>query len=87
MQIPYYFFNPSLSNSECKISGPSYYGDMVTERMICAYNQGKGTCYGDSGGPLASKVRSSYVLVGNMIKKAQLNMCTCLCLSVCPSQN
>ena len=62
--FPYSFFNPSLSNSECKISGPSYYGTHLTERMICAYNQGKGTCFGDSGGPLASKVGSSYVLVG-----------------------
>jgi len=54
----------TISNSECKISGPSYYGTHLTERMICAYNQGKGTCYGDSGGPLASKVGNSYVLVG-----------------------
>lgn len=49
-----------ISNNECSAS----YGPHITESSICTSgDQGKGTCNGDSGGPLAVIRENRNILV------------------------
>ncbi|XP_071402050.1 serine protease 27-like [Centroberyx affinis] len=52
---------PIVSNSQCNSS----YG-VITDNMICAGRPqgGKGSCYGDSGGPMVSKQDSRWIQSG-----------------------
>ena len=40
-----------VNNTECATN----YGNIITDQMICADRPNKGTCFGDSGGPLIVK--------------------------------
>lgn len=48
-----------LSNTDCRATG--YHPEHITEQMLCAWQLGevKGTCMGDSGGGLITRVQGS----------------------------
>ena len=51
---------PLLTNEQCK----KYWGNYVTEKMVCAGASGVSSCYGDSGGPLVCEKDGAWTLVG-----------------------
>ena len=55
-------------NDQCNTNlyGYNSFGYNITEQMLCAGEDGKGFCEGDSGSPLIFKPgrRGSYVLIG-----------------------
>ncbi|XP_005403508.1 PREDICTED: chymotrypsinogen B-like isoform X2 [Chinchilla lanigera] len=51
---------PLLSTDDCK----NYWGDLVTEKIICAGANGVSSCTGDSGGPLVCQMDGAWTLVG-----------------------
>ncbi|XP_074055694.1 chymotrypsinogen 2-like isoform X1 [Macrotis lagotis] len=51
---------PLLSNSECQ----KYWGNSITDKMICAGASGVSSCLGDSGGPLVCQKDGAWTLVG-----------------------
>ncbi|ROT71278.1 Venom serine protease 34 [Penaeus vannamei] len=51
---------PVLTTAECK----AFYGDRVTDNMMCTYEPGSDACQGDSGGPLAWSSGGNYYLIG-----------------------
>ncbi|XP_063102750.1 chymotrypsinogen A-like [Cavia porcellus] len=51
---------PLVSTNNCK----TYYGDQITETMICAGGSGVSPCLGDSGGPLVCQKNGAWKLVG-----------------------
>ncbi|XP_062997544.1 chymotrypsinogen A-like [Elgaria multicarinata webbii] len=52
---------PLLSNEECQ---NKYWGDKITDLMICAGAAGSSSCMGDSGGPLVCQKEGAWQLVG-----------------------
>lgn len=55
---------PSLANAQC--NSPGVYSGLVQDDMLCAgsLEGGKGTCFGDSGGPLMRYAGGKYTVVG-----------------------
>ncbi|MGH0114572.1 UNVERIFIED_CONTAM: hypothetical protein FKN15_022045 [Acipenser sinensis] len=51
---------PLLTNAECS----SYWGDKISDVMICAGAAGASSCMGDSGGPLVCEKDNVWTLVG-----------------------
>ncbi|XP_072374467.1 chymotrypsinogen 2-like [Scyliorhinus torazame] len=51
---------PLLTNAECK----QYWGNKITDIMICAGASGASSCMGDSGGPLVCQKNNAWNLVG-----------------------
>ncbi|XP_033898823.1 chymotrypsin B-like [Acipenser ruthenus] len=51
---------PLLTNTECS----SYWGDKISDVMICAGAAGATSCMGDSGGPLVCEKDNVWTLVG-----------------------
>ncbi|CAK6436791.1 unnamed protein product [Pipistrellus nathusii] len=51
---------PLLSNAECK----KFWGNKITNLMVCAGASGVSSCMGDSGGPLVCQKDGSWTLVG-----------------------
>ncbi|XP_053548707.1 chymotrypsinogen A-like [Bombina bombina] len=51
---------PLLTNTQCK----SYWGNNITDVMICAGAAGASSCMGDSGGPLVCQDNGAWTLVG-----------------------
>ncbi|KAG8437802.1 hypothetical protein GDO86_008492 [Hymenochirus boettgeri] len=51
---------PLLTNKECT----AYWGENITDKMICAGAAGSSSCMGDSGGPLVCKKNNVWTLVG-----------------------
>ncbi|KAM8946303.1 chymotrypsinogen A-like isoform 1-T1 [Pelodytes ibericus] len=51
---------PLLSNTECK----KYWGNKISDVMICAGADGASSCMGDSGGPLVCQEGNAWSLVG-----------------------
>ncbi|KAK5602830.1 hypothetical protein CRENBAI_025103 [Crenichthys baileyi] len=51
---------PLLTNAECS----QYWGNQVTDLMICAGAAGASSCMGDSGGPLVCEKNGAWTLVG-----------------------
>ncbi|XP_020370424.1 chymotrypsinogen 2-like [Rhincodon typus] len=51
---------PLLSNAECQ----KYWGNMISDVMICAGAAGASSCMGDSGGPLVCQKGGTWYLVG-----------------------
>ncbi|XP_070816866.1 chymotrypsin A-like [Chaetodon trifascialis] len=51
---------PLLSNDQCK----QYWGNRITNTMICAGASGVSSCMGDSGGPLVCEKAGAWTLVG-----------------------
>ncbi|RXM36044.1 Chymotrypsinogen 2 [Acipenser ruthenus] len=51
---------PLLTNAECS----SYWGDKISDVMICAGAAGATSCMGDSGGPLVCEKDNVWTLVG-----------------------
>lgn len=50
-----------MPNSDCKIATNEYgqsYGEWITEDHLCAWQEGKDSCYGDSGSPLIKRGKS-----------------------------
>ncbi|KAF3817648.1 hypothetical protein GH733_012935 [Mirounga leonina] len=51
---------PLLSNAECK----TFWGNKISNLMICAGASGVSSCMGDSGGPLVCQKDGAWTLVG-----------------------
>ncbi|XP_025055588.1 chymotrypsinogen A-like isoform X1 [Alligator sinensis] len=51
---------PLLSNLQCE----EYWGNQITNQMICAGAAGSSSCMGDSGGPLVCPKNGAWYLVG-----------------------
>uniref|UniRef100_UPI00398EB861 chymotrypsinogen A-like isoform X2 n=1 Tax=Pristiophorus japonicus TaxID=55135 RepID=UPI00398EB861 len=51
---------PLLSNTDCK----QYWGNKISDIMICAGAAGASSCMGDSGGPLVCQKNNAWNLVG-----------------------
>ncbi|KAB0392407.1 hypothetical protein E2I00_020221 [Balaenoptera physalus] len=51
---------PILSNADCR----KYWGNKITDVMICAGASGVSSCMGDSGGPLVCQKDGAWTLVG-----------------------
>ena len=51
---------PLLTNEECK----KYWGDWITDQMVCAGASGASSCFGDTGGPLVCEKNGLWTLVG-----------------------
>uniref|UniRef100_A0A452RSR4 chymotrypsin n=1 Tax=Ursus americanus TaxID=9643 RepID=A0A452RSR4_URSAM len=51
---------PLLSNAECK----KFWGNKITNLMVCAGASGVSSCMGDSGGPLVCQKDGAWTLVG-----------------------
>ncbi|EPQ05501.1 Chymotrypsinogen 2 [Myotis brandtii] len=51
---------PLLSNAECK----KFWGNKITDVMVCAGASGVSSCMGDSGGPLVCQKDGTWTLVG-----------------------
>ncbi|KAI5627111.1 chymotrypsin B1 precursor, partial [Silurus asotus] len=51
---------PLLTNTNCQ----SYWGNKITNLMICAGASGASSCMGDSGGPLVCQKSGAWTLVG-----------------------
>ncbi|XP_037787822.1 proclotting enzyme-like [Penaeus monodon] len=51
---------PVLTTGECT----GFYGDRITDNMICTYEPGFDACQGDSGGPLSWLSGGKYYLIG-----------------------
>ncbi|XP_012661621.1 chymotrypsinogen B [Otolemur garnettii] len=51
---------PLLSNTECK----KFWGNKITDVMVCAGASGVSSCMGDSGGPLVCQKDGAWTLVG-----------------------
>ncbi|XP_063591782.1 trypsin-1-like [Penaeus indicus] len=51
---------PVLTTAECT----GFYGDRITDNMICTYEPGFDACQGDSGGPLSWFSGGNYYLIG-----------------------
>ncbi|GCB78662.1 hypothetical protein scyTo_0020132 [Scyliorhinus torazame] len=51
---------PILSNVQCQ----KYWGNMISDVMICAGASGASSCMGDSGGPLVCQEGGAWSLVG-----------------------
>ncbi|XP_047483280.1 trypsin-1-like [Penaeus chinensis] len=51
---------PVLTTAECT----GFYGDRITDNMICTYKPGFDACQGDSGGPLSWLSGENYYLIG-----------------------
>jgi secreted trypsin-like serine protease len=52
---------PAIDHDACKDSFPQ---KSISDTQVCAGTQGKGACYGDSGGPLSGLDGNGVVLVG-----------------------
>jgi len=52
---------PLLTNEDCK---SKYWGNKITDQMICAGASGASSCMGDSGGPLVCQKAGAWTLVG-----------------------
>ncbi|KAJ3656444.1 hypothetical protein Zmor_015521 [Zophobas morio] len=56
-----YVSTVTLTNEECRL----FYGNQIVDSMICASgNYNEGTCIGDNGGPLVSRVGKYHYLMG-----------------------
>ncbi|KAJ8272174.1 hypothetical protein COCON_G00110330 [Conger conger] len=51
---------PLLTNTDCK----RYWGNKITDLMVCAGASGASSCMGDSGGPLVCQRSGAWTLVG-----------------------
>ncbi|XP_063045197.1 chymotrypsin A-like isoform X2 [Engraulis encrasicolus] len=51
---------PLLSNTQCK----QFWGNRISDLMICAGASGASSCMGDSGGPLVCEQAGAWTLVG-----------------------
>ncbi|XP_061449847.1 chymotrypsinogen 2-like [Rhineura floridana] len=51
---------PLLTNEQCK----KYWGNRITNVMVCAGAAGASSCMGDSGGPLVCQKNGAWTLVG-----------------------
>ncbi|XP_068117605.1 chymotrypsin A-like [Hyperolius riggenbachi] len=51
---------PVLSNAQCK----TYWGNNISDIMVCAGAAGSSSCMGDSGGPLVCQNAGAWTLVG-----------------------
>ncbi|XP_024411747.2 chymotrypsinogen 2 isoform X1 [Desmodus rotundus] len=51
---------PLLSNDKCK----KFWGNKITDAMVCAGASGVSSCMGDSGGPLVCQKGAAWTLVG-----------------------
>uniref|UniRef100_G1NWY6 chymotrypsin n=2 Tax=Myotis lucifugus TaxID=59463 RepID=G1NWY6_MYOLU len=51
---------PLLSNASCK----KFWGNKITDLMVCAGASGVSSCMGDSGGPLVCQKDGAWTLVG-----------------------
>uniref|UniRef100_A0A6I8NJM9 chymotrypsin n=2 Tax=Ornithorhynchus anatinus TaxID=9258 RepID=A0A6I8NJM9_ORNAN len=51
---------PLLSNDDCK----KFWGNKITDEMVCAGASGVSSCMGDSGGPLVCEKDGAWTLVG-----------------------
>ncbi|XP_078067111.1 chymotrypsinogen A-like [Mustelus asterias] len=51
---------PILSKTQCQ----KYWGNMISDVMVCAGASGASSCMGDSGGPLVCQERGAWTLVG-----------------------
>jgi len=51
---------PLLSNDDCK----RFWGNQISDLMICAGASGASSCMGDSGGPLVCEKSGAWTLVG-----------------------
>ena len=60
-------FNRAPDVDRCYVVNGNY-ADVIKDNMLCAEtpnkNQGKGICFGDSGGPLTVEEKGRHVLVG-----------------------
>ena len=50
----------TFSNAECSYNE----WDLLSDNMICAGEEGRDSCYGDSGGPLLIEQDGRYVIAG-----------------------
>ncbi|XP_062405146.1 chymotrypsin A-like [Sardina pilchardus] len=51
---------PLLTNTQCK----KYWGNRISDLMVCAGASGASSCMGDSGGPLVCEKAGAWTLVG-----------------------
>ncbi|XP_063802244.1 chymotrypsinogen B-like isoform X1 [Pseudophryne corroboree] len=51
---------PVISNTQCK----TYWGNNISDVMVCAGAAGSSSCMGDSGGPLVCQNNGAWTLVG-----------------------
>ena len=70
-QVFFFLSTVSTVYGNCHYVGtlpPKYTTEVIKPNMLCAEsaqkNQGKGVCFGDSGGPLTVKEKGRHVLVG-----------------------
>ena len=60
---PYEVDLDTMNNTACT-TNTRYSTGMITNNMICASRPGKSSCMGDSGGPLMTKERNSFSVIG-----------------------